>query len=455
MPPAPDRITGTDQLVRRIGGLSAAGVLVGTVIGSGIFRVPSIVMSEVGSIGGAALVWLVGAGVTLCGAIPLAGLSAAFPRAGGIYAFLREAYGPLPAFLFGWIKLLVTGPSAVAAIALIFATYARTFVALSDWGVQLVAAGLIVVLAAANILSVPWTAAIQNVSALTKTLGLVALAVLLFGFGGGDGALNEPIRFFGEWGGFWVALLPVLWTYTGWADFTYLAGEVRDPARNYPRVMLGGLGVVVVLYLLANAAYLYVLPMEQVSGSEVVAAAAAERVFGAVGGSLVALLVMISTLGSLNGSILANPRVFYAMAQDGLFFRRVAAVHPRSRTPYVALLVYMTMGLLGVATRTFEQLAQIFVLGIWPFYALTVGAVFLRKTWPTSGPIRGAGYPFLPALFLLVSIAMLVSGLVERPMESAISLGILILGIPVYFAWRAVRHRWETRSVDAAARGSR
>lgn len=451
-PGTPASAPAVERLPRRLGVFSTAGVLVGIVIGSGIFRVPSVVAAEVGSVGGAALVWVFGAVVTLCGALTLAELSTVFPRPGGMYVFLREAYGPLVAFLFGWIKLVVTGPTAIAAVSLIFAAYVGTFVPLSDPGQRLVAAALIVVLTATNIRSVALSAALQNLSTVAKVLALAALAVLIFAFGApGEGALAEPIAWSpASWGGFGVALIAVLWTYVGWADVTYLAGEVRDPARTIPRAMLWGLGVVALVYLLANAAYLYVLPLRDMARSEVVAAAAAERVFGAAGSALVAALVLISTFGSLNGTLLSNPRVFYAMAEDGLFFRRVAAVHPRYRTPYMAVLVYMVLGLVGVTTNTFEQLAQIFVLGIWPFYALAVAAVFVvrRRRPDTPPPYRTWGYPLVPAGFLIVSVAMLVNGLLQRPGPTAISLGILLLGIPAYYGWRALQAR--THRVPAA-----
>ena len=428
-------------------------MLIGVVIGSGIFRVPSTVAAEVGSAGAAMIVWLVGALVTLCGALSVAGLAAAFPQTGGAYVFLREGYGPLVAFLFGWIKLVVTGPSAFAAVALVFASYTGAFVSLSEREQQLVAAGLLIVLTAINIRSVSWSATIQNLSTGTKVLALAALAGLLFAFGDpGSGALAEaPGWRPASWGGFGVALIAVLWTYTGWVDLSYLAGEVRHPERAFPRAMLAGIAVIVVLYLLINAAYFYVLPVPVIAGSTVVASAAAERVFGAIGASLVAALVMVSALGSLNGSFLSSPRVFFSMAEDGVFFRTVGSVHPRYQTPHVALLLSLGLGLLGVFTKTFEQLAQIFVLGIWPFYALVVGTVFLfrrRSTVPVT--LRNIGHPVAPALFLLISAAMLVNGAVQRPAETALSLGILAVGVPAYYGWLALPAQRQRRR-DAAS----
>lgn len=429
-----------ERLPRRLGAISAVGVLVGIVIGSGIFRVPSLVVADVGSAGAAALVWVLGAVVSLCGALTLAELAVAYPRSGGAYVFLRDAYGPSVAFLFGWIKLLVTGPAAVAAISLIFAAYAGAFVPLTDGQQRVVAAALILGLATTNILSVRWTASVQNLSTLAKVVALGALALLLMAFGTrAEGALAGPIAWSPtSWGGFGVALMVVLWTYTGWVDLTYIAGEVKDPVRTYPRAMVAGLGIVVVVYLLANAAYLFVLDLAEVAQSSTVAATAAEHVFAAGGRDAVAALVMVAAFGSLNGTLLTTPRVFFSMAQDGLFFRSIGAVHQRYQTPYVAILLYSVLGIVGVLTRTFEQLAQIFVLGIWPFYTLAVGAVFIirRRHTATASLYLTWGYPFVPIIFVAVSVLMLLNGLVEKPGNTAISVGILLLGLPVYFGWR-------------------
>jgi basic amino acid/polyamine antiporter, APA family len=298
-----------DELPRRLGVASTAMLLVGITIGSGIFRVPSTAAGEIGSVGGVALVWLAGAAISLAGAIPLAALVAALPETGGAYVYIREGFGPLAAFLYGWIKLIVTGPAALAAIALIFAEYARAFTPLSDVQVQLVAGALLVVLTMANVRSVNWTAWLQNVSTVAKVLALAALSLVIFGRGdAARGAFTQPMAFSGVATiGFWTALIAVLWTYTGWVDVTYVAGEIRDARRTFPRAMAGGMAVVVVVYLLANAAYLYVLPMPVMASSTLVAATAAERAIGPAGAAFVALLVMISTFGSLNGSILTSP----------------------------------------------------------------------------------------------------------------------------------------------------
>lgn len=422
-------------------------MLVGSTIGSGIFRVPSSVAADVGAVGAMSLLWVIGAVVALFGALTLAELAALVPRTGGIYAFLREAYGPLPAFLFGWTELLMIRPAALGAIAMIFAAYVGEFIPLTDGQTRAVAAGAIILLGTANILSVLWGAAVQNTSTLAKVVALVALASAAFLFGDGSaGALATAPEFRPvSWGGFGVALIGVLWAYDGWADLTFMAGEVRDPGRTLPRALLGGTLAVIVVYLIVNAAYLYVLPVEEMAASELVAADAARRIFGTAGASIVAALVVLSTFGALNGSMMTGPRIFFAMADDDLFFRPVAAVHPRFQTPYVAIGLAVILGVAFVSLRTFEQLAGYFVLGIWPFYALAVGAVFLmRKRRPDlERPYRTVGYPVVPLVFLLASVLMLANSLIEQPLDTGISMGVILAGVPVYYVWRASRRTGE------------
>ena len=290
-----------------------------------------------------------------------------------------------------------------------------------------------------------WSAGIQNVSTITKVIALAALSLIILHWGDrASGALSAPVG----WGtitlrGFWPALIVVLWTYTGWVDLTFIAGEVRDPTRTFPRAVASGMAVILLVYLLANAAFLYVLSVPEMASSPLVAATAAERAIGPRGAGLVAALVMLSTFSSLNGSVLTSPRVFFAMAEDRLFFRSVATVHPKYRTPFVALLLYLVLGLIGVTTRSFEQLAEMYVLGIWPFYALAVGAVFLvpRRRPDLASLCRAWGYPVLPAAFILVSIAMVASGAVTRPLETGVGAAIILVGVPVYYAWRALGKR--------------
>jgi len=437
--PAPGGASG-DRLPRRLGVWSAAAILVGATIGSGIFRVPSVVAADAGAVGASLVLWLLGALITLCAALSMAELAVMFPRAGGTYVYLREAYGPGAAFVFGWTRLLLIQPAVLGGIALIFAAYVQAFVPLSDAGVRAVAAGAVLVLAAANYRSVLWGAAIQNASTAAKLAALAALAVLAFLFadlstGGlaGDRTGLTPE----SWGGFGLALIAVLWSYDGWGELLYAAGEVKDPGRNMPRALIGGSLAVAAVYLLVNVAYFWVLPVDEVAASELVAADAATRVFGQAGASAVAALVMLSTFGALNGALMGGPRVFYALAEDGLFFRKVGEVHPRFETPHVAIALAGALGVAYVSVRTFEQLAEAFILGLWPFYILVVWAVFrLRRTRPAHPrPYRTWGYPWVPLVFLLASVAMLLNALIRQPLSTAYSFGIILAGVPVYLLW--------------------
>jgi basic amino acid/polyamine antiporter, APA family len=442
-----------DRLPRRLGVWSAAAVLVGSTIGSGIFRIvggPEGVAGRVGTVGAMSLLWILGAVVALMGALTLAELATMFPRSGGVYVFIREGYGPLPAFLFGWTELLVIRPSALGAIAVLFAEYADKFFHYGDLGTKIVAGAAILLLGLANIRSVSWGAAVQNLSTAAKVLAICGLAVAAFLFGNGaHGALASPIEWSPTtWSGFGLALVSVMWAYDGWADLTFISGEVKDPSRTLPRAIIGGVLAIVAIYVAVNAAYFFVLTVPRMVASKLVAADAATVVFGAAGSSVVAAMVMLSAFGALNGSMMTGPRIFFAMADDGNFFRPIAAVHPRWKTPYVAILLATALGIFYVSFQRFEELADAFILGIWPFYALAVGAVFvLRRTRPElPRPYRTWGYPVVPILFLLASIGMVVNALITEPRDTGITFLIILAGVPAYFAWRV----WSTRAVARA-----
>lgn len=437
-----------DRLPRRLGVWSAAAVLVGSTVGSGIFRVmggPEGVADRVGSVGAIGLIWIVGALVALMGALTLAELSAMYPRSGGVYVFIREAYGPMPAFLFGWTSLLVIRPSALGAIAMIFAEYAERIFGFGQANVRWVAAGTLALLAAGNLRSVRWSAVVQNVSTVAKVAGVLGLAVVGFAFGGGSGgALAGPIDLAPlSWAGFGLALVSVMWAYDGWADLTFVAGEVKDPGRTMPRAIIGGVLAVVAIYLAVNLAFLYLLPIAQMRQSGLVASDAAQAVFGAMGASVVAAVVMVSTFGATNGTMMTGPRIFYAMAEDGNFFRPFAAVHARWKTPYAAILLAAGLGIGYVLLRDFQQLADAFVLGIWPFYTLAVGAVYiLRRRRPDADrPYHTWGYPLVPAVFLVASVAMLANSAVNSPADFVIGVGVILAGVPVFYLRRMLARR--------------
>jgi basic amino acid/polyamine antiporter, APA family len=359
---------------------------------------------------------------------------------------LREAYGPLPAFLFGWTELLVIRPSALGAIAVLFAEYARQVFGLAEGSVRVIAAIAIIILALTNVRSVVWGAVLNNMATAGKIAALAGITILAFIFGDfTTGALSGPVSFEPlSWGGFGVALIAVLWAYDGWADLTFIAGEVKDPERTMPRALLIGTSLVVLLYLAINTAYLYVLPIPEMAASRLVAADAATKIFGAVGASVISAAVMLSAFGALNGSTITGPRILYAMAEDRLFFKPIAWVHPKYQTPAAAILLCAALGVGYVSIRTFEQLADSFIIGIWPFYALAVGAVFVmrRRRPDLHRPYRAVGYPIVPIVFLVASILMLGNSVLEQPVSTLINFGIILLGIPVFMLW--TRGRGET-----------
>ncbi|HEX5872952.1 MAG TPA: amino acid permease [Longimicrobium sp.] len=437
-----------DGLPRRLSVWSAAAAAVGLTIGSGIFRVPATVAAETGSVGGIALVWVLGGLITLCGALTIAELAAAFPRAGGIYVYLREAYGPLAAFLFGWSWFFIRS-AASAGTALVFVAYLGTFVPLGEGGQRIAAVAIIVLVGAANYRSVRLGAAIQDASTVGKVLAILVAAAAIFLLGqASGGALAAPPTFApAGLGGLGVALVAALFAYDGWIAATLIAGEVRDPQRSLPRALAWGAVVIVATYLAINAAYLYALPLADLAASKAVAVDAVTRVAGAGGAALIAALVMLSTFGGLNAGLMTGPRVYYAMAEDGLFFRRVAAVHPRFGTPHVAVVLLVVLTAVNASVRTFEQLAEAFVLLLYPFLALTVAAVFvLRRRRPElDRPYRTVGYPLVPAIFLVGTVAMMGNALLERPAATLLGAGVVAAGIPVYFVWQRAAQRRTTR----------
>lgn len=430
-----------DKLPRRLGVWSAAAVLVGSTIGSGIFRTPASVADHVGTVGAVALVWILGGIIAVFGALTLAELATMYPRSGGIFVYVREGFGPMPAFLFGWTEMIVIRPSALGAIAMIFAEYMQTFVKMTDGQIRMVAAAAIIVLGILNIVSIKWAAVVVNATTFAKVIALLGLTLLAFMFGDfGSGALAGGHFQFSptSWAGFGIALVSVMWAYDGWADLTFIAGEVKDPSRNLPRALLWGVGTIVVVYLAVNLAYLWVLPMDVMVKSPLVAADTATKIFGQAGAAIVAALVMLSAFGALDGSMMTGPRTFWAMADENLFFKPVAKVHPTFQTPYIAIAMATVLGVLYVSLRTFEQLADQFILGIWPFYALAVGAVFvLRKRLPNADrPYRTPGYPVIPFIFLLASVAMLANALFSAPGPTMLCFGVILAGIPVFYFWK-------------------
>jgi len=448
-----------ERLPRRLGLASAVAVLVGTAIGSGIFRTPAVVADRVGTPELFIAGWVLGGVLALAGALTYAELAAIFPRTGGIYVYIREAFGRGPAFLFGWAELLIIRPAALGAIAIVSAEYlwrllgvdgAAPFAGLPLSLAQATAAVFIVIVGTVNYRGVHLAARVQNVSTVLKVAALLGLVALGFALhpsfeltrAATPATLPSPLT------GFGLALVSILWAYDGWADLSFVAGEVKDPQRNMPRALFLGTAGLIVIYLSVNAVYLKLIPLDRMPGSPLIAADAAQLILGAAGVAFVSASVMVSAFGSLNGSMMVGPRIFFAMAEDRLFFPRLAEVHPRFATPWASIVVAAGLGIAYVSVREFAQLADQFIIGIWPFYALGVAATFVlrRKRPDLDRPYRAWGYPVVPVLFLLAALYILGSYMISEPVLFWADVGVVLTGIPVYL-WGERRHARRGASV--------
>jgi amino acid transporter len=431
-----------DHLERRLGIWSAVGVVIGITIGSGIFRTPAVIATRVPDPPLMLAVWVIGGVISLCGALSIAELAASLPKTGGLYVYLREGWGRPTAFLFGWSQLVLIRAAATGGIASVFGAYFLRSIGFNPEvypnAANLVAAGAIAVGAWLNLMGVQIGAAIVGLSTIAKYGALAALVVLAFLLGDGRGASFDHFAVSSavvEPGLFGLALISVLWAYDGFADLSFAGGEVKDPGRNLPRAIIGGTLAIVAIYVLVNAAYLYVSPIDRVATSPLIAAETMLSLVGNAGVAFVSLIVMISTFGSLNGTLLANPRIFFAMADDRLFFPVIARVHPRYKTPYVAIFLAAGLGIVFVLSLTFVQLSDTFVLALWPFYGLSAAAVYrLRRLQPNlPRPYRVTGYPVVPGIFLLAAVYLLVNAFLTDPVWTSLTFGIILAGLPVYY----------------------
>ena len=421
-PDSPQSPTALTSLPRRIGLWSAVAILVGSTIGSGIFRSPAAIAARLPGPLPMFALWVAGGIIALCGALTLAEIASQYPDTGGVYVYIREGWGRFPAYLFGWSELIIIRAAALGAISTTFAEYLLrvlgydTRVApISDW-VHYVAAIAIAATGTLNYLGVKWGTLVQNVLTVLKVGGLLGIEVIALGALPRTGGHFTPATPAGSFGfvPFALALVSVLWVYDGWADVSFVGGEVKDPERNLPRVLIYGTLLVIALYLLANVAYLSVLDIDEMRTSKLVAADVAQRLIGPRGVDAVGAIVMISALGTLAGSMLTGPRVLWAMARDNPRFRWLGAVHPRYETPSRAILIATILGVGFVMVRTFEQLADTSVTAIIPFYALAVAAVFPLRKKPGYAPrVRTIGYPITPIVFVLAIIYLLGSALAD------------------------------------------
>ncbi len=436
-------------LLRSIKLPHAIALVVGIIVGASIFTQPSEITRLVPNASGILLVWLAAGALTLCGALVCAELASVFPQTGGVYVFLKEIFSPALGFLWGWAMFWSVHSGILAAIAVVLARYVAYFHPLDEAAIRAVAVGAILLLSAINYLGVKSGSIVQLTLTVAKLVAIAAMVVLLFWHGGGAHssipAQSAP-DFIPSLKSYGLAIAAGLFAFGGWHMVTYSAGETHDSERTIPRALMLGTLIVTACYVLLNAGYLYVLPLKRVALSPRVAADAMSRVLGTQAGAAIAVLVIFSALGALNGIILAGPRVYYAMAGDGLAFRWMGAVHPRFQTPHWAIVAQAFWSSVLVATNTYRDLFNRVVYSEWLFFALLAAGLFvLQRRGRYQPKFLGRGYPALPVIFVAASSLIVLNQCFADPRGSAIGLGLLLLGLPVYFVWSR-RARGEARA---------
>lgn len=431
----------TDRLPRVLGALDLVGLTLGSVIGSGIFLVPAIVFTQTGGhLGPALLVWAVGGVLSLLGALTYAELAAMRPEPGGIYVYIRDAFGGFLAFLYGWALFFVIASATVATLAVAFTSYLREFLDLSPPASKAVAVAMIAIIAVINAIGTRRSANVQNWTTALKVGAILLMSVLLIGGGrelSNTGwampSLDAPLL-----AGMGAAMLGVLWAYEGWHFVTFSAGEVVDPQRNFPRGIIIGTAALIGIYLLANVAYVAALGVERGMASERIASEAVTAIFGAGAGKLVALAILVSMFSAANATVLTATRVYFAMAQDGVFFRRMGTVHPAWKTPAFAIVTSCAWAAVLAASGTFEQLLTYVVFVGWAFYSVGAASIFwFRRNEPDAPrPFRAPGYPATPWLFIAIAAVIVVNTVWLQPARAAIGIGLVLIGIPVYWFWK-------------------
>jgi basic amino acid/polyamine antiporter, APA family len=445
MPAAASRVDPPARsLARTLGLRDLILIVVGTVIGSGIFLVPSTVLRQTGGdVRVALLVWVVAGVLSLLGALTYAEMGAAKPDAGGLYVYIRDAFGPLPAFLYGWTAFFVIASGSVATLAVAFTGYLRQLVPVSPVAAKVVAVVVIAIIMAVNVRGVRKGADVQNVTTAIKAGAIVIMSVLLLALGG-DAATAPPLDDAGPaamslFSGIGLAMIGVLWAYEGWQYATFSAGETIDPQRTFPRAIVLGTVILIAIYLLANVAYLAALGTTGVMASERVAADAVSAVLGPGAAKVIAAVILVSMFSAANGITLTAPRLYFSMARDRVFFAKLAEVHPRFGTPALAIVVSSLWAMLLAVTGTFEQLLTYVVFTAWIFYVLGGLAIFTyrRKQPGIPRPFSTPGYPLTPLLFVASAIAIVLNTIVSQPRRAALGLGLVLLGVPAFYVWRS------------------
>ena len=432
----------SDGLRRELGLLDATMINAGTTIASAIFIVPSTVALVFQATMPILLLWVVGGLVSLFGALCVAELGAAMPEAGGQYVYLGRAFHPVFGFLYGWTAFLIINTASVATIAHGFANYLARLVPLSPESLPAVASASIVVLTLLNLRGIRTGAVTQNIFTLTKIGALAAIPLLALVLPGGSTQNLEPMWPAPGTGLLAVgpALVAILWAYDGWIESSYVGSEIKDPGRILPRSILYSTLIVTGVYVAANAAYLYLLGPAKMAGAGLVAAEAMQVVMGQWGERFIAAAIVVATLGANNGIIFTAPRIPYAMAQQGMFFGWATRLHPKTKSPNVLLLVQMVVAVIYAMSGTYDKLLTYVVFASFLFYALSALAVMvLRKREPDlPRPYRTWGYPVTPVLFILFAVYLVADSFRSTPRESAIGVGIVLLGLPAYWYWKRV-----------------
>lgn len=449
--------TRTYSLKRELGTASAVAIVVGTVIGSGIFLVPKDMILQTGSPSMLFAVWIFGGILSLFGALTYAELAAAMPEAGGEYVYLREAYGPFYGFLYGWTQTWVAKSASIATLGTAFLNYAANFYPQLDsvflsanipigpgggpfeirYG-QLIAMGLILGLAGLNYVGVKVGGQVQVVITVIKVVLIAGIIAIGLGSSVGTAAnYSTSVPAPGGFLGFFGALVAALWAYDGWNNVNMVASEIKNPQKNLPLSLIGGVLLVIVIYLLANLAYFYVLPSATVAGTDRVAAEMMRSILGPSGAGAVSIAAMISIFAALNGSILSGSRVPYALARDGYFFQMYAKVHPTYRTPGISILLLSAWAAILVLSGRYKELYTLVIFPSWILYTMaTASVIVLRIRRPDlPRPYKTIGYPLVPVLFVCVGIVLIFSTLFQFPRESLLGLTIIAAGLPFYWYW--------------------
>jgi|TARA_B110000263_G_scaffold39240_1_gene30884 APA family basic amino acid/polyamine antiporter len=422
--------------------MDATMINAGGIIGSGIFMVPATVALYTASSSLFFMVWILGGIVSLFGALSVAELGAAMPKAGGQYVYLNEAYGPVWGYLYGWSAVAVINTASMAAVGVAFAEYLKFFYTISDLAVKEIAIFSIILLTIINIVDVKSGARFQNIFTFAK-LGAILGVILLGLFLEGGSTQNfsplftdrPPLSLIGPLG---LAMVAVLWTFDGWIFVTYVAGEVKNPERNIPLSLIFCMVIVVSVYIALNTVLVYVLGFDQMIGSELVMADAASKFIGGKGAAIVTIIILISLIGANNGFILTSARINYAMARDNRFFKQAAFIHPKFQSPANALIIQCIWACILTFSGTFNQLITYIIFASWIFYGMSAGAVIiLRKKKPDMDrPYKTPFYPWIPIIFILFAIFLTVNTILEAPRDAAIGTGIILAGLPLYYYWK-------------------